>query len=168
MAGVMSDAGHSLLEQTRAALEEAHFDPQHAGDVFLRADAEAALQAAFPAASISVAGRDEARLPAARFLGATYRPDILVELDKAQVAVDLTLLRTDSGPISAALSRAVVLSQQIPVATVIVDRRIERANPFAGPARGGLHPGDQAIIDYLRDRHLVVFVIKRQAPFSFG
>ena len=164
----MSQAKRSLLEQVRAALAEAQFDPQHAGDIFLRADAEAALQATLPTAVIAVAGRDDARLPTARFLGATYRPDLLVELDMARVAVGLTLLRTDSGPLAAALARAVVLSQQFSVATVIVDRRIERANPFDVPAKQRLHPNDQATIDYLGSRHRVAFVIRRQAPFSFG
>ena len=162
------EASSSLLEQVRAALAEAQFDPTHAGDIFLRADAKVALQAAFPTAVIAVAGRDDARLPTARFLGATYRPALLVELDTDRVAVGLTLLRTDSGPLAAALARAVVRSQQLPVATVIVDRRIERANPFAGPAKHRLHPHDQATLDYLGSRHRVAFVIRRQAPFSFG
>ena len=164
----MSSAERSLLEQVRTALAEAQFDPTHAGDIFLRADAEAALQAALPTAVIAVAGRDDARLPTARFLGATYRPDLLVEADTDRVAVGLTLLRTDAGPLAAALARAVVLSQQLPVATVIVDRRIERANPFAAPATQRLHPNDQATMDYLGSRHRVAFVVRRQAPFSFG
>lgn len=158
----------SLLEQVRAALAAAQFDPTHAGDIFLRADAEAALQTALPTAVIAVGGRDDARLPTARFLGATYRPDLLVELDTDRVAVGLTLLRSDAGPLAAALARAVVLSQQLPVATVIVDRRIERANPFAAPATQRLHPHDQATMDYLGSRHRVAFVVRRQAPFSFG
>ena len=158
----------SLLEQVRAALAEAQFDPTHASDIFLRAAAEAALQTALPTAVIAVGGRDDARLPTARFLGATYRPDLLVELDTDRVAVGLTLLRTDAGPLAAALARAVVLSQQLPVATVIVDRRIERANPFAAPATQRLHPHDQATMDYLGSRHRVAFVVRRQAPFSFG
>ena len=168
MAGAMADTGRVLLERVRVALAEAQFDPTHAGDIFLRADAEAALQAALPTAVIVVAGRDDARLPTARLLGATYRPDLLVELDTARVAVGLTLLRNDAGPLAGALARAVVLAQQLPVATVIVDRRVERANPFAAPATQRLHPQDQAALDYLGSRHRVAFVVQRQAPFSFG
>ena len=141
----MSPAECSLLEHVRATLAEAQFDPTHAGDIFLQADAEAALQAALPTAVIAVAGRDDARLPTARFLGATYRPDLLVESDTARVAVGLTLLRSDAGLLAAALARAVVLSQQLPVTTVIVDRRVECTNPFAGPSKQRLHPNDQAV-----------------------
>ena len=104
----MSPAERSLLEHVRAALAEAQFDPTHASDIFLRADAEAALEAALPTAVIVVAGRDDARLPTARFLGATYRPDLLVELDTARVAVGLTLLRNDAGPLAGALAFCVL------------------------------------------------------------
>ena len=69
MAGAMSPAKRALLEHVRAVLAEAQFDPQHAGDIFLRADTEAALQAALPTAMIAVAGRGRCPAAAGALLG---------------------------------------------------------------------------------------------------
>ena len=160
----MNGGRSSLLEQAASALAATRFDPQHAGDIFLRADAEVSLREVLTGASVWSAGRDDARLPTARFMGATYRPDLLVAVGDAQVAIGITLLRNDPGPLTTAIVRAVLLARHLPVAMVILDRRIRR-----GEASGdGVRPSDQAVMDDLAARHQLRFVVHRQAPFSFG
>lgn len=170
MAVAMSGASRSLIEQTRNALARAHFNPQHAGDVFLRADAETALREALPDAVITVSSHDTVRLPTGRFLGYSYRPDLMVELAQTRLAVIVTLVRTGAGPISALLARALVISEQFPVVAVIVDRRIDRAEPFGGrrQQRQGRGRTDERILDYLYRKNQVAIAIVRQQPFSFG
>jgi hypothetical protein len=104
------------------------------------------------------------------------------------VAVTLTLLRSDPGPLAGALAGALLLGQRYnAVLTFILDRRVQRSGPFGRdftgpepPARGGpaaaaeerarrqgLAGPEQELADQLWPRQRVRLVVRRQAPFGF-
>jgi hypothetical protein len=171
--GPGSDAG-AAAEAIAAALRTGAFDPQHAGELFLRAGAERAVRAALgPGARIAVAGRDEAGVRAVTFMGARFSPDLVVETAAGgRVAVTITLLRGDSGPVAGALANALVLSGRYQaVVAFVLDRRLARRDPFGdageAPAARELNDTERAFLDQLWQRHSVRVEVRRQDPFGW-
>jgi hypothetical protein len=162
-----------VVEQIAAALSAGAFDPQHAGELFLRADAEKAIRVALgPAARVAVAGRDEGQLRASSFMGTRFAPDLVVESGGQQVAVTLTLLRGDASPVAQTLAGALVLSSRFPaVVAFILDRRLAKRNPFDdptdAPAQRELSDAERALIRQLWERHQVRVEVRRQDPFGW-
>lgn len=164
-----------LAAQIAAALRAGRFDPQHAGELFLRADAEQAIRAVLGgSATLVVAGRDEGRVRAASFLGARFVPDLVVEAPgRGRVAVTITLLRSDPGPVTAVLAGALVLAVRYDaVVAFILDRRLGKPDPFGAgeggeaPARG-LGEAERQLLEQLRDRWHIWLEVRRQDPFGW-
>ncbi len=164
-----------LASQIAAALRTGRFDPQHAGELFLRADAERAIRAALGSlVTIAVAGRDEGRVRAASFLGARFVPDLVVEAPgRGRVAVTITLLRSDPGPAAAALAGSLVLAARYDaVVAFILDRRLGKPDPFGAgeggeaPARG-LGEAERQLIEQLREGQRIWLEVRRQDPFGW-
>jgi hypothetical protein len=156
------------------ALRAGSFDPQHAGDLFLRNDAEKAIRATLgESARIAVAGREGANLRPVGFMGARFAPDLVVEAGGERVAVTITLLRNDTAPIGHTLAGALVLSSRYDaVVAFILDRRLAKADPFADPDEArevrGLSDAERQLIDQLWQRHHVRVEVRRQDPFGWG
>src|SRR4051812_25378860 len=121
--------------QIAEALRAGSFDPQHAGDLFLRADAEKAIRAALGAgAKIAVAGRDAGEVRPVGFMGARFAPDLVAEAEGHRIAVTIPRLRNDRAPIAGTRAGALVFSGRSPaVVAFILDRRLAKADPFADP-----------------------------------
>lgn len=173
-----TQAGQSavgIAAQVAEALRSGEFDPQHGGEHFLRADAERALRAQLNAGiQIAVAGRDDPRLRPTSFLGARFAPDLVVDAPGAgKVAVTITLLRGDAGPVSSALAAALVLAGRYDaVVAFILDRRLARRNPFDDPADAPepreLSAAETALVAQLAERQRVFLLVRRQDPFGWG
>ncbi len=170
MSGAQADLTETV-EQISQALVEGAFDPQHAGELFLRSDAEKALLVALGAEiRVSVAGRDDIR--SASFLGARFQPDLIVESAGRQVAVTITLLRGDAGPVTSSLASALVLAGRYgAVVAFILDRRLAKRNPFDdpsdSPATRELGEAEQSLIRQIWERQRVRIVVRRQDPFGW-
>lgn len=173
LAGPPAPAGTHLAEDIVAALRTAQFDPQHAGDLFLRSDAERAIRAALPAGvRIAVAGKDEGALRSLSFLGMRFVPHLVVESGGSQVAVTITLLRGDSGPVAGTLAGALVLSGRYPsVVAFVLDRRLAKRNPFDDPtdepAQRELTDAEKMLAARLWQRHHILLEVRRQDPFGW-
>ena len=159
-----------MLEQLCAALRDGAFDPQHAGELFLRSDAQKAITAALSGAQVQVNGKDEVR--GVSFMGARFTPDLVVEIGGQRAAVTITLLRGDAAPITTALAGALVLSARYPaVVAFILDRRLAKRNPFDDPtdtpAQRELSDSERSLIDQLATQHNVRVVVKLQDPFGW-
>ena len=169
-----SGAVAGLADQIAAALRDGSFDPQHAGEVFLRSDAEKAVRAALGAgARLAVAGKDESQVRPVGFMGARYVPDLVVEAGPGQsIAVTVTLLRNDAAPVTHALAGALVLSSRYAaVVAFVLDRRLAKRNPFDDPsdvpAQRTLSDAEKAMIGQLWDRHRVRVEVRQQDPFGW-
>jgi hypothetical protein len=165
----------ALARRIADALRGAAFDVQHAGDLFLRADAEAAIKSALgEQTAVAVAGRDAGQVRGVSFVGARFSPDLVVEpAAGSPLAVTLTLLRGDAGPIATALATALVLSVRYgAVVAFVLDRRLAKQDPFGGvddvQAPRGLSDSERALLDQLWQRHGVLVEIRRQDPFGWG
>ena len=159
-----------MLERLCDALREGAFDPQHAGELFLRSDAQKAVAAALPDAKIHVNGKDEVR--GVGFMGARYTPDLVVESGGQRAAVTITLLRGDATPVTGALAGALVLAARYPaVVAFILDRRLAKRNPFDDPsetpAQRELSEAERTLIDQLAKQHNIQVVVKLQDPFGW-
>jgi hypothetical protein len=169
-AGALGD----LAEKIATALREGAFDPQHAGEVFLRSDAEKAVRAALgPTARVAVAGKDEGQVRPVGFMGARYLPDLVIEAGSGEaIAVTVTLLRGDAGPVTQALASALVLSSRYAaVVAFILDRRLAKRNPFDDPsdtpAQRPLSDAEKGMIGQLWERHRVRLEVRQQDPFGW-
>lgn len=168
----MAESG--AASQIAEALTRGSFDPQHAGELFLRADAEKAIRATLGSdARMAVAGREGADVRPVSFMGARFAPDLVVETGGQRVAVTITLLRGDASSIAHTLAGALVLSGRYSaVVAFILDRRLAKADPFADPAEPrevrGLSDAERQLIDQLAQRHQVRLVVRRQDPFGWG
>ena len=163
----------SVAPRIAEALQKGEFDPQHAGELFLRADAEKAVKAALGGAAIAVAGRDAGEIRPVGFMGARFQPDLVVEASGQRVAVTITLLRSDASAIGHTLAGALVLSSRYhAVVAFLLDRRLAKADPFADPSETrevrSLNDAEHQLIDQLWQRHHVRIEIKRQDPFGWG
>src|SRR3954470_2288255 len=153
MIGLMADS--TSAPQIAEALRSGSFDPQHAGELFLRADAEKAIRAVLgPGAQIALAGRDAGDVRPVSFMGARFSPDLVVESGGQRIAVTITLLRNDTAPMAHTLAGALVLSSRFDaVVAFILDRRLAKADPFAGPDDTrevrGLTDAERQLIDQL-------------------
>ena len=159
-----------MLDRIGAALREGAFDPQHAGELFLRSDAAKAIASALPDARVQVNGKDEVR--GVGFMGARFTPDLVVESGGQQAAVTITLLRGDASPVTTALAGALVLAARYPaVVAFILDRRLAKRNPFDdpsdAPAQRELSDSEKSLIDQLGKRHNVQVVVRQQDPFGW-
>jgi hypothetical protein len=159
-----------VLDRIEAALREGSFDPQHAGEVFLRSDAAKAIGASFSEARLHVNGKEEVR--GVGFIGARFTPDIVVESGGQQAAVTITLLRGDASPVTTALAGALVLSARYPaVVAFILDRRLAKRNPFDdpsdAPAQRELSDSERSLIEQLDRQHNVRVVVRQQDPFGW-
>ena len=159
-----------MLERLCAALRDGAFDPQHAGELFLRSDAQKAVVTALPDSKIEVNGKDEVR--GVSFMGARYTPDLVVESGGQRAAVTITLLRGDAAPITTALAGALVLAARYPaVVAFILDRRLAKRNPFDDPsdtpAQRELSNAERTLIDQLAQQHNIHVVVKLQDPFGW-
>jgi hypothetical protein len=166
------DAGR-VAEQVAEALRTGAFDPQHAGEVFLRQDAEKALRAALGGVSIAVAGRDGSPVRPVGFMGQRFQPDLVVDAGSGrQVAVTLTLLRGDASPLTQALAGSLVLAgRYAAVVALVLDRRLARRNPFDDPSdrpeQRDLSDAEQALIQQLWERQRIKIEVRRQDPFGW-
>ncbi len=166
------DAGH-IAEQVAEALRTGTFDPQHAGEVFLRQDAERAVRATLGGAGVSVAGREGSPVRPVSFLGQRFQPDLVVDAGSGrQVAVTLTLLKGDAGPLTQALAGALVLAgRYAAVVALVLDRRLAKRNPFDDtrdePGQRELSEAEQALITQLWERHRIKLELRRQDPFGW-
>ena len=159
-----------MLDQIGTALREGAFDPQHAGELFLRSDAAKAIAGALPSATIQVNGKDEVR--GVGFMGARFTPDLVVESGGTQAAITVTLLRSDASPITTALAGALVLAARYPnVVAFILDRRLAKRNPFDDPsetpAQRELSESEKSLIAQLAKKHNVQVVVRQQDPFGW-
>jgi hypothetical protein len=160
-------------EAIAAALREGSFDPQHAGELFLRADAARAVHAALGQdAKVVVAGKDEGQIHNVGFLGQRYSPDLVVHAGGQQVAVSITLLRSDASPITQALASALILSGRYSaVVAFILDRRLAKRSPFDDPneipAQRELTDAERTTIKQLWERHRIRVEVRRQDPFGW-
>jgi hypothetical protein len=174
MAGMDELSG--FVEVIARGLREGEFDPQHAGDLFLRTDAERAIRAAAGAGSgieILVAGKDGGRIRAASFLGARFAPDLVVAgPGGASVAVTVTLLRGDTGPLATILATALVLAgRYAAVIVLILDRRLGKKPPFGDggedAAARGIADAERVLLDRLWTQHKILVEVRRQDPFGW-
>ena len=159
-----------MLDRLSAALLEGAFDPQHAGELFLRSDAAKAIAAVLPDAKIEVNGKDDVR--GVGFMGARFTPDLVVQSGDQRAAITITLLRGDASPITTALAGALVLSARYPaVVAFILDRRLAKRNPFDDPsdtpAQRELSESERALIEQLAAQHNVQVVVRQQDPFGW-
>jgi len=159
-----------VQDQIAAALREGKFDPQHAGELFLRSDAEKAVRDKLPEARIQVAGKDEVR--GTGFLGERFTPDLVVEGGGKKYAVTITLLRGDASPVTRALAGALVLSGRFDgVVAFVLDRRLAKRNPFDDPndepEQHQLSDAEKALARQLRERHGVALEVRKQDPFGW-
>ena len=159
-----------VLDQVCAALREGAFDPQHAGELFLRSDAQKAISAALPDAKIQVNGKEEVR--GVGFMGARFTPDLVVESGGQRAAVTITLLRWDAAPVTTSLAGALVLSARYPaVIAFILDRRLAKRNPFDdpsdAPAQRELSDSERSLIEQLAKQHNIQVVVRQQDPFGW-
>src|SRR5438105_6670151 len=93
--------------QIADALQQGAFDPQHAGELFLRADAEQAIRATLGGgARVAVAGREDSDIRPVAFMGARFAPDLVVDVGGKRIAVTITLLRNDSSSMAHTLAGA--------------------------------------------------------------
>ncbi len=188
----------AFVRRVAVALEEGDFDPARAGEVFLAADAERAIQVALgPTVTVNVS-RD-GRLAVPSLLGLRVTPSLIVirgatpssvevgeasnsdgppdhEMDEAgkgvvRVAVTITVLKHDARPVQGAIADAVLLAVEFPaVVMVILDRRLEKRDPFGGPSfeRQELSVADRRVVEVLRQRHGISVVMRRQDPFGWS
>jgi hypothetical protein len=159
-----------VLDRLTTALREGAFDPQHAGELFLRSDAARAVKAALPDATVQVNGKDEVR--GVGFMGARFTPDLVVEHGGQSAAVTITLLRGDASLVTTALAGALVLSARYPaVVAFILDRRLAKRNPFddpnESPAQRELSDSERSLIEQLDVQHNVQVVVRTQDPFGW-
>jgi len=159
-----------VLDQICEALREGTFDPQHAGEVFLRSDAAMALKSTLSDARVQVNGKDEVR--GVSFMGARFTPDLVVDSGGQQTAITITLLRGDASPITSALAGALVLAARYPaVVAFILDRRLVKRNPFDDtsdtPAQRALSDSERSLIEQLGKRHNVYVEVRLQDPFGW-
>ena len=159
-----------MLDRLCAALREGAFDPQHAGELFLRSDAAKAIGAALPDATLHVNGKEEMR--GVGFMGARFIPDVVVESGGQRAAVTITLLRGDASPVTTALAGALVLSARYPaVVAFILDRRLAKRNPFDdpsdAPAQRELSDSEKSLIEQLGKQHNVQVLVRQQDPFGW-
>lgn len=166
-------ADESVAVRIAEALQKGEFDPQHAGELFLRADAEKAIKAALGGAAVAVAGRDAGEVRPVGFMGARYQPDLVVDAGGQRVAVTITLLRSAAGALGQTLAASLVLSSRYhAVVAFVLDRRLAKADPFADPSETrevrGLNDAERQLIDQLWQRHRIRIEIKRQDPFGWA
>ena len=163
-----------LVETIATALRHGAFDPQHAGELFLRADAQAALRDALGQQTrIIVAGRDEGAIRPVTFMGARFAPDLIVEAAGGRrYAVTITLLRGDASPVAHALATALVLATRYAaVVALLLDRRLAKRNPFGGdeddPSQRDLTAAERTFLAQLWEHQRVHVEVRRQDPFGF-
>jgi hypothetical protein len=174
------------------ALQEAPFETDQGGDLYLRLAAERAIKGAAGGVRVALAGRDGSQVGRVSFLGARFTPDLVVETaGGASVAVTVTLLRGDAAPVGGALATALALAaapRYGAVVALLLDRRLARRDPFADPleapapeaggdqdggAEGGAEGGalseaEAAFASRLWEHHGVRLVVRRQDPFGWG
>jgi hypothetical protein len=180
VAGRQDPARETALLIARA-LQDAPFETQQGGDLYLRTTAERAIKETVGGARVAIAGRDSAEVRSVAFMGARFAPDLVVEAPGgARVAVTVALLRGDAGPVAGALATALVLAAAPRFGAVVaflLDRRVARRDPFddpleatdeapAGPSRE-LSEAERAFAARLWDHHGVRLVVRRQDPFGF-
>jgi hypothetical protein len=178
MAGMDELSG--FVEAVARGLREGEFDPQHAGDLFLRTDAERAISEAVGAGSeILVAGKDGGRIRAASFLGARFAPDLVVAgPGGSSVAVTVTLLRGDAGSLATMLATALVLAgRYAAVVALVLDRRLGKKSPFGdggedaatqAPGSGrGITDSERVLLEQLWTQHKIRAEVRRQNPFGW-
>jgi hypothetical protein len=163
----------ALVQAIVAGLREGDFDPEHAGELFLRADAERAIrQQVGDRASITVAGKDEGRLRPVSFMGARFATDLVVEAAGGErVAVTLTLFRGDGAPVAHVLANALVLAgRYTAVVAFVLDRRLGKRHPFADPDEApearGLSEAERGFLEQLWEQHRVHVQVRQQNPFG--
>ncbi len=184
----------ALVNRVTVALEEGEFDPARAGEVFLAADAERAIQGAVrPSEAITVTRDGRWSVPS--FLGLRVAPTLVVTqgvaaapagvgedaaadgdwddgADEAvRIAVTVTVLKQDARPVQGAIADAVLLAVAFPaVVMVILDRRLEKRDLFGGasPHTQELSVTDRRVVDVLRRRHGISVVVRRQDPFGWS
>src|SRR5918997_3027182 len=136
MTGRQDPAREAALLIARA-LQDAPFETDQGGDLYLRTAAERAIKAGVGGARVAIAGRDADRISSVGFMGARFTPDLVVEPPGGgRVAVTMTLLRGDGGPVAGALATALALAAAPRFGAVVaflLDRRLARADPFADP-----------------------------------
>lgn len=188
----------ALVNRVTVALEEGEFDPARAGEVFLAADAERAIQGAVrPSEAITVTRDGRWSVPS--FLGLRVAPTLVVTQGVAaapagvggdaaadgirndggdepvseavRIAVTVTVLKQDARPVQGAIADAVLLAVAFPaVVMVILDRRLEKRDLFGGasPHTQELSVTDRRVVDVLRRRHGISVVLRRQDPFGWS
>ena len=167
-------AGTDPALQIAEALQQGAFDPQHAGELFLRADAEKAVRGALGGGvRIAVAGREASDIRPVTFLGARFVPDLVVDAGGKRIAVTITLLRNDAGSMAQTLAGALVLASRFSaVVAFVLDRRLAKADPFADPGETrevrGLSDAERQLVEQLWQRHHVRIEIRRQDPLGWG
>jgi hypothetical protein len=189
------DPSREAAQLIARALQDAPFETDQGGDLYLRTAAERAIKGAVGGARVAIAGRDAAQISSVGFMGARFTPDLVVESPGGgRVAVTLTLLRGDGGPVAGALAAALALVAAPRFGAVVaflLDRRLARADPFADPLAGGdggdggdaggaaagsgrergprdLTAAEQAFAARLWEHHGVRLVVRRQDPFGWG
>jgi hypothetical protein len=170
------------------ALQEAPFETDQGGDLYLRMTAERAIKGAAGGVRVALAGRDGSQVGRVSFLGARFTPDLVVETPGgASVAVTVTLLRGDAAPVGGALATALALAaapRYGAVVALLLDRRLARRDPFADPLEaapeaaggdqegkgggGALSEAEGAFAARLWEHHGVRLVVRRQDPFGWG
>lgn len=168
------------------ALQDAPFETDQGGDLYLRTAAERAIRGAVGGARVAIAGRDAAQITSVGFMGARFTPDLVVEPPGGgRVAVTITLLRGEGGPVAGALATAMALAASPRFGAVVaflLDRRLGRADPFADPLEAGAGEGgpgrergprglteaEQAFAARLWEHHGVRLVVRRQDPFGWA
>lgn len=187
----------ALVHRVSVALEEGEFDPARAGEVFLAADAERAIEDAFNPSDEVTVSRD-GRWAVPGFLGLRVTPDLVVTRGLAaspanggeplagngsgsdgenegragtvRIAVTITVLKQDARPVQGAIADAVLLGASFPaVVLMVLDRRLEKRDPFGddAPQTKRLSLADRRLIGVLRRRHGIAVVIRRQDPFGW-
>ena len=186
------------MNRVTVALEEGEFDPARAGEVFLAADAERAIQGAVrPSEAITVTRDGRWSVPT--FLGLRVTPTLVVTQGIAasptgvgeaaaadgirndggdergseaiRVAVTVTVLKQDARPVRGAIADAVLLAVAFPaVVMVVLDRRLEKRDLFGGasPHTQELSVTDRRVVEVLRRRHGISVVLRRQDPFGWS
>ena len=176
--GLGDTAVRLRVEAISQALFEAHFDPQHAGTLYLREGAANAIRGALrDSVEVSVGVEGKADLAGARFMGMRVVPDLAVyppggapspvqpsaprdlfdvgpqsrrEDVSGGIAVTITILRQDGRPVQGAIADAVILATRYDaVVAFVLDRRMARRDPFGGGER------DDAPVLSSGDRRLV-------------